>query len=65
MTERVILDGGSLVPLYAVNFILFSVLYLMFVFGGFPFTSPTKELSFTFLHADVKISFMSMFARFM
>ena len=52
-------------PRYVVYFILFASIYAMIVFGACPSASPQHELSFTFLHNLMKISFMSIFARFM
>ena len=65
LTQRVILEGASRVPINVVFLVLFALLYLMFIFGGYPSTSPEYGFSFTFLHNHMKISFMSIFARFM
>ena len=65
LTERGVRDVGSLVPRYAINLILFASIYLIIIYGACPSASPKHELTFTFLRTHVKISFMSMFARFM
>jgi hypothetical protein len=65
MTQKTIREATSSVPQYAAAFAYFAVWYFMFVFGGYPSASSSSSVSFIFLHTHVKISFMSMFARFM
>ena len=64
MTLKAIREVTFRVPQYAAGFAYFAVWYFMFVFGGYPSAS-SSSVSFIFLHNHVKISFMSMFARFM
>ena len=65
LTERFINEAASLVPLYAAAFVVYFAWYLIFVFGGCPSASPELVFSSMFLNAQMKISFMSIFARFM
>jgi hypothetical protein len=65
LTESVIREAGSNVPIYMIAFITFGSIYAMIVFGACPSASSEHQLSFTFFNSHVKISFISMFARFM
>ena len=65
LSERVILEAASMMPLYLINFVLLGVSYLMFIFGAYPSASPERGFSFMFLRAHTTMNFMSIFARFM
>ena len=65
ITERGIRDLASLVPIYTIILVLLSTLYFMLVFGGYPSASPAHMFILMFLKSRTKISFMSIFARFM
>mmetsp|Transcript_12551 Transcript_12551/g.34132 ORF Transcript_12551/g.34132 Transcript_12551/m.34132 type:complete len:629 (+) Transcript_12551:194-2080(+) len=65
LTESVIREAGSNVPIYMIAFITFGSIYAMIVFGACPSASSQHQLSFTFFNSHVKISFISMWARFM
>ena len=65
LTERVIREAASSLPIYVVNFVIFALMYLMFVTGSYPSASSDQEISVMFLRARIRISFMSIFARFM
>ena len=62
--ERFIRDGGSLMPVYAVAFLVILALYLTFALGGFPSTTD-REITFTFLKSEIRIGTMSIWTRFM
>jgi len=65
LTERVIREAASALPIYVITFIMFAWMYIMFVTGGYPSASSAHEFSFVFIRAHIRTSFLSIFTRFM